>query len=79
MVRAWEEELSGSRMWWYAGLKLKILVVDIHSSNVLQPVKLRAELGWTVGMLKNEIGKVTRMYLYYYAFSNFLFSHDNYI
>ena len=40
-------------------MNITVLVVDIHNSEILPPVQLRAELDWTVGMLKSEICKVT--------------------
>ena len=43
-------------------MNIKILVVNIHNGDVIMPpVQMRAEQGWTVGRLKIEIGKVTRI------------------
>ena len=41
-----------------AGMNLKILVVDIHQRDLHPPVQMRAEQGWTVTQLKEEIGMV---------------------
>ena len=41
------------------GMNLRILVVDVATENVSPPVSIRAEQGWTVMELKQEIGKAS--------------------
>ena len=38
-------------------------MVDIHKGDVMPPVPMRAEQGWTVGRFKEEIGKVTLLFI----------------
>ena len=41
------------------GMNLRILVVEVATENVSPPVSIRAEQGWTVMELKQEIGRVS--------------------
>ena len=41
-----------------AGLNLKVLVIDVETEEVRDPVQIRAEQGWKVGELKSEIAEV---------------------
>ena len=42
----------------YLGLNLKVLVVDVKSSNIADSSNMRAEQGWTVRELKQAISVV---------------------
>ena len=48
-------------------------MVDIHKGDVMPPVHMRAEQGWTVGRFKEEIGKVNttlhRLHLHLHSLS----------
>ena len=43
-----------------SGLNLKVIVIDVGSREVRNPVFIRAEQGWRVADLKTEIAEVRR-------------------